>query len=308
MGASPSQPFAQIAEVDACGPFGRGQVQLHWCDAPRATSAELEAQIEATWVHELSAAQETGAVLFNGQLIRYIAHRMVGGTLHIDVGATDYKSFLGTNLRRGDSIDSIGWSRFANAIGVSALIVSRADSLSVRQILLGHRSQNVVDQPGFIHTFGGALDTADRGADGTIDVFAAVTRELCEELSIAATDIAQLTGLGLVHDRFIWQPELVFAAHLDMPADEVERRVDCASDSAEHDAVERIDDRKEPLGQFIAAHCGLARDSSVPHPSASLKGGAHVPPTPTATPVALSALWLHGCQQFGDGWDVAHDA
>lgn len=263
-----------FASVDVAGPFDRDGVELCWGESARCTTPDLETLIDEIWRRELAQAKRSGAVLFNGDLVRCVGHTMADGVLRIDVGPTDYKSFLGTNLRSGHLIDEIGRDAFANAIGVSALIVSSDDP---GVILLGHRSTKVVDQPNAIHTFGGALDADDRDVHGNIDVFAAVTRELCEELTLGADDLVALQCLGLVHDRVIWQPELVFEARMNMGVEELARRVDVASENAEHSDVERIEGLAETLANYMVQ-------------------------SKRTTPVAMSALCLHGWQQFGNEW------
>ncbi len=266
--------IARLANIDAVGPFDRGGVKLRWDDTPRRTTDALESLIDDTWVRERALADQSGAVLFNGDLIRLVDHELVRNELLIDVGPTDYKSFLGTNLRNSHLIEDVGRDAFANAIGVSALIVCGDDPATV---LLGHRSAKVVDQPGTIHTFGGALDASDRDRDGNIDVYAAVMREICEELAIAAGEVVGLECLGLVCDRTIWQPELVFEARVKMCVDEVVSRVDISSESAEHIGVETIVDLPADVASYVITSAGT-------------------------TPVACSALCLHGWRKFGPQW------
>ncbi|MCA9252003.1 MAG: hypothetical protein KDA54_12800 [Phycisphaerales bacterium] len=268
------EKIARLANVEVAGPFARGDVKLSWSDAPRPSTDVLERLIAEVWARERALADDSGAVLFNGDLVRHIDHALIDDGLHIDVGPTDYKSFLGTNLRNGVLLDEIGRDAFANAIGVSALITCNREPATV---LLGHRSAKVVDQPGTIHTFGGALDADDRGDDGQINVFAAVTREICEELALRPDDLAELECLGLVCDRSIWQPELVFAARVDMNADELANRVDVSSMTAEHLDVERIVDSPAEVAAYIVQ-------------------------AKRTTPVAMSALCLYGWGAFGDGW------
>lgn len=269
--------IAKVASVDVAGAFDRGRIHLHWSDTPRPTSTELDAQIDETWEREMKLAERTGAVLFNGDLVRYAGHWVTEGVLHIDVGSTDYKAFIGTNLRRGCLVETIGRERFANAMGVSAIIVTRESSGDNQSILLGLRSKNVVDQPHWLHTFGGALEASDRGANGAIDVFAAVMRELCEELGIRSSDVTGLSCLGLVHDHQIWQPELVFAAHVALTGEQIRSRMDFESPGAEHEDLEMIADTPESLASFILESTRV-------------------------TPVALTALCLHGRERFGESW------
>ncbi len=264
--------IARLASVDVAGPFERGCVRLRWFNKLRRKTDALESLIEETWTREKALADRSGAVLFNGHLVRYIDHECIDGALCIDVGPTDYKSFLGTNLRNAQLIDVVGRDAFANAIGVSALIICDGEPGT---ILLGHRSTNVVDQPGTIHTFGGALDESD--GDGDIDAFAAVTREISEELALKADDLFTLNCMGLVHDRSIAQPELVFEARVKMSADEVASRVDVSSNVAEHLGVARIDNTPTHVAAYLS-------DSE------------------KTTPVALTALYLYGWQSFGPTW------
>ncbi len=270
------EKIARLASVEVAGPFARDCVKLCWSDTPRQTTDVLERLIEGVWSRERALADRNGAVLFNGDLVRHVDHALVDGALRIDVGPTDYKSFLGTNLRNGQLIGEVGRDAFANAIGVSALIVCESEPAT---ILLGHRSAKVVDQPGAVHTFGGGLDADDRDKDGGIDVFAAVTREICEELALKPEDLTGLECLGLVYDRSIWQPELVFAARVGMDVDEVANRVDVSSKTAEHMGVDRIHVSETDVGNYMMQ----ARRT---------------------TPVAMSALCLFGWETFGGEWFV----
>lgn len=264
----PTSPFA----VDAFGEFPPGRVQVHWADTPRPSTPELERLIDESWRQALVRAQETGAILFNGKLVRWLGQRVDGGILHIDAGPTDYRAFVGTNLYNRQRVGEFGRPRFSNPIGTTATIISRDGWL-----LYGRRSHRVAWHAGYVHTFGGALEAADIRPDGTIDAFAAVHRELGEELLLTDEHIVSTVCVGLIHDHEIWQPELLFDAEVRLSRDEVLGRLDHTDAHQEHTAIEYVRDEPDALLPFIHAAAPIA-------------------------PVAIGAICLHGWRRWGRKW------
>ncbi len=261
-------PFA----VDAFGEFPPGHVHAHWTDAPRPTTPELERAIEESWHRSLAECRERGAVLFNGKLVRWIGHRVADDALHVDVGPTNYRDFVGTNLHNRHRIAELGRERFSNPIGTTATIISNDGYL-----LYGRRSHRVAYHSGHLHTFGGALEEADLRPDGSIDVFAAVHRELGEELALTPEHIVGTVCVGLIHDHEIWQPELLFEARVRQTRDELLGRLDHADAHQEHSAIEAVPDEPDALLPFIHQAAPVA-------------------------PVAIGAICLHGWHRWGREW------
>src|SRR5205807_544784 len=123
---------------------------------------------------------------------------------------------LGTNLTNPQLADRYGAKVMANPVGVSPAIVT-----SDGYLMLGRRNAAVAYYPGRTHPFAGALEPRD----GT-DVFAAVRRELAEELALRPQDLTELRITGLAEDRALRQPELLFTAHTLLTRRQIESQVD----------------------------------------------------------------------------------
>jgi 8-oxo-dGTP pyrophosphatase MutT (NUDIX family) len=245
---------------------------LDWSDEPRATLPEIERLIAVEWERRTAQAKETGQILFNGGLARYVGHQVGDGCLQITVGPTDYRDFVGTNLYNNRRVEEFGWRRFANPVGTTALIVS-ADGY----IVLGRRSERVAYHGGYLHTIGGALEARDCADPEHIDAFAAVLRELSEEVKITDAEVTSIECIGLARDTEILQPELLFEVRVSVPADDLCVRLDRTDPQQEHVGLEYCPDRPEAVVDFL-------------HDSAPF------------APVAAAAMMLRGSLTWGDEW------
>lgn len=259
-------------EVLVFGPFTKGQVVVTWHDMARPTSPEIEDHIARVWQRKKGEAAVHGQILFNGRNARYLSHTVEREHLHLRVGPCDYRDFVGTNLYGGDLLAAMPWDYYANPVGTTAALLS-----SDGYCLYGRRSRRVSYHGGYLHTFGGALEEADRRAGDTVDAFAAVRRELNEELHLRPEDIKEMCCLGIVRDHEIHQPEMIFDAAITLTRDELLARFDPHEADQEHTGIESYADAPEALLPFI----GQSR--------------------PVA-PVALAAMMLHGRRCWGDDW------
>ena len=243
------------------GDWPRADVTAEWTDAGRPPIPEVQAIIDRAWA---DAMRRPGIHLFDGPMCRLEASMVLPDRrLHLVLSRTGYKAFLGTNLTRPDLADRFGPQSLANPVGVSPALET-ADGF----LLLGRRSGSVAYYPGRVHPFAGALDPGlDRG-----DVFAAVYRELREELSLEAADVADLRCTGLAEDPALRQPELIFRARCTLRRGEIEARLD----PVEHRGTWGV--RAEP--DAVAA--ALTE--------------------PLLTPVAVASLLLWGRLEFGSDW------
>src|SRR2546423_316715 len=82
--------------------------------------------------------------------------------------------------------DRFGPQVLANPVGVSPALLT-ADNY----LMMGRRNASVAYYPGRIHPFAGALDPQDS------DVFAAVRRELKEELAFEIQDVTEIFCTGI---------------------------------------------------------------------------------------------------------------
>ncbi len=253
-----------VFDILAEGRFGSDAVAVLYEPVARPTTGELERLIESEWQTRTVEARNAGRRLFNGDLLRYVGHEVRDGRFCMTVGPTCYRDFLGSNLYQGSRVTEFGWERFANPVGTTATLMTRDGVLA-----LGRRSDRVAWHGGFVHTFGGALERVDLNADGTVDAFAAVRRELAEEAALGAADIEEMVCVGLIRDREIHQPELLFEARLKLTFGEWLGRLAVSDAGDEHVGIAAMLDQAEAIEAFVRS-CG-----------------------PIA-PVAVGALALHG--------------
>ena len=262
--------------IDAWGRFSPAALRVDFEPLARPSTPQLEALIAEEWDRQVALAKGTDRMLFNGELLRYVRHSIDNGPegerFHLTVGPTCFRDFVGTNLYNRHRIDEFGWHRFANPIGTTATLLTRDG-----RICYGRRSMRVAYHAGHVHTFGGSLEAGDRKVDGTIDAFASVARELTEELGLRPEETRGLVCVGLIRDKEIHQPELLFEARVDLTADEVRERWQTAEAKDEHDVIVTVDDVPDEIVPFIRSCRAIA-------------------------PVAIGALFIHGLLTWGPEW------
>jgi len=261
-----------VFEVAVYGAFGPGQLDVLWRDEPRPPHAALDAMIARTWETCRRQAERDGALLFDGQLARYLRHRVEAGRLVVEVGPTDYANWMGTNFCNWQRGDEFGWELYSNPIGTTATLITTDGWL-----LYGRRSRRVACLAGYIHTFGGTLEVGERRSDGTFDVFESVRRELKEELDLAPDDVTRMVCLGFILDTTIRQPELIFDAYVRMGRSEIEARFRPDDPEQEHEAIVALRDEPAAAVPFIRSADRIA-------------------------PVAVGAICIHGRRCFGEAW------
>ncbi|MBI5762530.1 MAG: hypothetical protein HZA51_03280 [Planctomycetes bacterium] len=262
--------------VQACGRFPRERVRVTFDAAPRPSTPALDAFIAEEWERQVALAKGTQRMLFNGGMLRYVSHAVredaSGQRFEMTVGPTCYRDFVGTNLYGGHWLDRVGWERFSNAVGTTATILT-ADGM----ICYGRRSQRVAFHAGHVHTFGGALEMNDRTADGSVDVFGSLRRELREELALTPDDIDAIECVGLIRDKEIHQPELLFEARVRLTAKEIHIRWESAEAKDEHEGIVSFRDDPAAIEAFISS-CGaiapVAVGALVIHRMIGSQGGA----------------------------------
>jgi len=258
--------------VDTIQTFYPTDITLSWHDANRPTSPAVERLIRETWETQYALAEHTKTVLFNGDLVRASRIDATGTGLHFELGPTCFRDFLGTNLLNAARVVKEDARYLANALGISSIVVT-ADGY----IALGRRNESVAFHTGFLHTFGGLVDPSDRTKHGTVDLFGAATRELCEELNITVDEIAKIVGIGVVRDRLILQPELLFDVTITATRGELLERFDPLAKDQEHTAIEFVYEEPDAILPF------LRRASPV-------------------APVAEAGLLIHGQHLWGQQW------
>ena len=252
-----------ILRFHATGQWAPPQLQVTRAASTLQTNAEVDELIERAW-RETNA--RPGVHLFDGPMCRLESWQAETGRLRLTLSRTTYKRFLGTNLTHPHLADRFGQQVLANPVGVSPALLT-ADNF----LMMGRRNASVAYYPDRIHPFAGALDPEDT------DPFAAVRRELREELAFADEDVADIHLTGIAEDLSIRQPELIFLARTRRTRTQVES----ALDRTEHHAT-----WAKPATQE-GVEAALRSDDSF-------------------TPVALASLLLYGRIAFGDAYLSQH--
>lgn len=257
--------------LDAVGPYCPDRLRVSWTDRPRPTNDEVEALIEKAWLRRTEDVRTEGGILFNGALCRLVGYGIDGDALTLELGPTDYRSFIGTNLHNAHLRYFHGPEVLANPVGVSAVLRTRCGYL-----LFGRRSRKVAYHAERIHPAGGCIETVDDG--GAPDPFASLAKELAEELAVGAADVSHSTCLGLIRDKHIVQPELMFDVAVGLTVDEIRDLCAGAQSAVEHTELLVVRDHPAAVVAFMEMHAG------------------------SLTPVAMAGLLLHGLHSWGGGW------
>ena len=204
----------------------------------------------------------SGEPAAQAQAARKLFSRAAAGEIVLDVSPVSYKPFFGTNLSHADLALAHGAAALANPLGVSSALET-ADGY----IMLGRRSDRVAYYPARIHPFAGCLEQRD-----PLDVFSEMRRELSEELSLGDEDFSEMRCIGMIEDRNIHQPEIIFIAKTVKTRSQIEAALDDAEHTATWSAPADAD-----------AIAGAVRD-------------------PLLTPVGVGTILLWGRRTFGEKW------
>jgi len=256
--------------IDAVGPYLPQQVFVTWTNRRHETNDRIEQVVAAEWRRRTAEAEAGGRPLWNGPLCRLIEYQTVGDRLGLTLGPTDYRSFVGTNLYNKRLRYFHGPHLLANPVGMSAVVIS-----SDRYILLGRRSQKVAFHADRIHPVAGRLEPA---SDGAPDPFTGLQEEILEELALGAERIAKVVCLGLVRDKSIFQPELIFDVSIDTAVEEIRRTHKSAAGRFENSELVVVRDQPASVVAFIETNIR------------------------SLTPVGTASLLLHGMVHWGSGW------
>ena len=258
--------------LDFVGQFGPDRVQVLWSDSHRPTNEQIDADIERIWTEQMRIAAAAGRRLYNGQLCRVINCEPQDASLLVTLGDVSYKEFVGTNLTNAQLRYTHGAEVLANPLGVSAAVVT-SDGF----VLMGRRSNKVLSNAGRIHPVGGMVEKPTESGK-TPDPFAAMTAELFEELALPAEAVTRNVCLGVVRDKRLVQPEMVFEVHVTSGVEAIRDQATRAPDASEHDELVPILDHPGAMVTYVE------------------KNYAQL------TPVAMATLLLHGQRHWGMGW------
>ena len=257
--------------LEALGPYRPEQLQLQWTAQARPVVEEVEHFIDTSWQRRRNQAAAQGLQLWDGPLCRLIAYQVQADRLSLTLGPTSFREFVGTNLHNVHLRYSHGSEVLANPVGLSAVV-----SAEERYLVLGKRSATVAYHAGRVHPIGGCLEPSGDGA--APDPFAGVLREIQEELGVATGALKDLTCLGMVRDKHIHQPEIMFDVAAGVGVEDIRRSLAGAAGRGEHADLVVLRDHPAAVVDFVERRL------------------------PELTPVALAGLLLHGLRRWGSGW------
>jgi len=252
-----------ILRLHAVGRWSPDQIQITRVSTTWRSNPEVDHAIDQAWA---DTNARPGVNLFDGPMCRLESWHAAPARLQLTLSGTTYKRFLGTNLTHPQLADRFGPQVLANPVGVSPALLTADDVL-----MMGRRNASVAYYPDRIHPFAGALDPDDA------DPFAAVRRELREELNLTDPDVPDVYLTGIAEDLSIRQPELIFVAR----TTRTRAQIESALDRAEHHAAWSTPATSE------AIEAALRSDE-------------------TFTPVAVASLLLYARLAFGDAYFARH--
>ena len=258
--------------VECMQRFDRSQIEQRTAKSVSPMPPALAEYTATYWDIERGKAATQGRTLYNGQLVKLVQSDVRGSVLYLDLEKTCFRDFAATNLNASREKPSIAAEHRADALGVSGAVLTSDGFLA-----WGRRSERVYYHQGYLQAAGGMLEQDDRLDHGRYDLFGCMARELSEELGMGQEDLAAMTIIGLVRDKSILQPELLFDVEVNLSRKDLTARFTPARSDGEHTAIEFLYDDPEGYMPFLKA-------------------------TNLVTPVAQALLLLHGRLRWGAEW------
>ncbi len=256
--------------LEVLGPYRYEQVRVRWIRSERPINPQVEQFIDRAWQRRMAQARAQGVPLWDGPLCRLLEYHASRDGLDMVLGPTSFREFLGTNLHNAHLRYSHGIDLLANPIGVSALVIAEG-----KYLVLGRRSQKVIYHAGRIHPIGGCVEPAQ---DGLPDPFRCICREVCEELGLGSGSLGAPLFLGMVRDKHIHQPEVIFDLQVMASVESIRHLMASAKEKEEHTDLVVLRDHPAAVVDFIERRLT------------------------ELTPVGMATLLLHGLYRWGSGW------
>ena len=187
-------------------------------------------------------------------LYKFLSLSQEDQSLIFTVNHTDFGEYLLTDVTHPEWFTKFGGSIMAHPLSISAVTIT-----SDNFILLGRRSQSVLDQPDMIQTLpGGFIHPPDTVSDS-------VEKELFEELLIKKEEISQLLAIGFARILKSGKPELLLRIQTRIPFSEVCSRK--GMDNWEFIKIESLKNEEKEIKKF----CRKNKNSLAPTSCANLE-------------------------------------
>ncbi|MDZ7316453.1 MAG: NUDIX domain-containing protein [candidate division KSB1 bacterium] len=226
----------QVYTLQFCRSLSIQQTSIVWTPEPLTLPTALTEEIERHWA---SLSKE---YIFNGGVVRLDSWELTNDHLTLHLRPSDYRTLLYSNSQTEAILRDWGAERLSRALGISAVLTSRDDRL-----FFIRRSERVGEFPGAWDVFGGHIEPPRHGKP---DVFAAMTKELEEEVGIHAEEM-ELCIIGLIESTPNRKPELIFSARSLLDSEQIRARALKACDRKEYSLLADIPRRRETLAMLL---------------------------------------------------------
>ncbi len=225
------------------GHWPEASVRIHFSGEEPSWPGDVQQACEVFW-QQVTAANPS---LFDGPVVALKQAGVRRGKLHLTLALTSYKKQLFSNHNAQQ------WQRQgraalrANGLGVSAIL-----RLADQKLLLICRSESQGEYPGFLDVVGGHIHPVVHSCGkGRPDVFCAIASEIRAELGIAPDEIRALTCIGLIENREILKPELIFSAHIRRDLSTIQKLLPGAAEQNEVSGVESISAHSKQIQRLL---------------------------------------------------------
>ena len=236
-------------EIPVHGRFPREKVIVHDSEERMMMTPKLKKLIEELWEEKQKRMVKREGLLFSGDLCRLVRYEICEDGLHLYLGRTQFKELLGTNLSHSIIHKVLGEEYMSNGLGVRAAIRTADEKL-----IIGQRSEKVVEAAGFYHLCGGYMEPSKHVRESLPDPYVAMESFMKEELGIPKSAVRHLVCLGLVISTETLKPELMFEAETDLTFRRVLLSMAKATRDMAHSELFGIIAVRASLRGFLAAN------------------------------------------------------
>ena len=239
----------QRFEIEAHGRFTKDNVIVNDSDDRMMMTPKLRDLIEEEWQKAEIRMTKRNGLFFPGDLCRLNRYEVTENELHLFLGLTHFKELLGTNLSHAIIHKLLGEEYMSNGLGVRAVIRTQDE-----KIIMGQRSEKVVEAAGYYHLCGGYIKPSKHHRGGMPDPYRSMESHMEEELGISRGTLRNLICLGLVTNSETLKPELMFEAEIDLTFRQVLINMAKAARNFTHSELFGIMAQKTSLRGFLAAN------------------------------------------------------
>jgi len=203
-------------EVLVLGNFSPENIAICDTKAPLSLPAQLGEVIEKNWENKSNVAQQRGVTLKNNPKVSLLDCKATGKNLALELGRTDYKTFIGTV---DDPKVQTDYPKFIPRLLSVASVLESSDGYFII-----NRRKGVSRYPDWFGAFGGDSEITDIDKNGIINPSVTTIRELSEETKIPTENIEIVKCLGLMHVVSTGVKVLMFHSKTNLIREDIEQR------------------------------------------------------------------------------------